>query len=102
MLVGSLKLGQYRGVVCFQDLDVVFVSITWEERNAGDVRQEEEMGPLYCGMIVQSHLCGGVRNKHQLQSFFFFFCARLKVAEGKFNEQRGNNIHHAASHLTTE
>lgn len=57
MLVNSLKLSQYCRVVCFQDLNVMFVSIAREERNTRDVWQEEEVRPLYCRVIIRSHLC---------------------------------------------
>lgn len=67
LLVNSLKLSQYCRVVCFQDFNVMFVSITREERNAWDVWQEEEMRLLDCRMITQPHLCEDEK-KHQVIS----------------------------------
>lgn len=82
----------------------MFVSVTWEERNAGDVWQEEEMGLLYCRMIIQSHLCGGnvggKKSSGDVQQRFFG--PRFKVS--LFDEQTvnsanpvENNIHRTTS-----
>ena len=60
-LVDRLELSQDQGVLGFQELDVMAVGIAGEERDAGDVRQEEQVRPLDGGVVAQSHLRDGPR-----------------------------------------
>lgn len=55
-LVNSLEFSQDYRVVGFQDLNVMPMSITWEERNTWDIWQEKEMRLLYSRVIIQSDL----------------------------------------------
>lgn len=97
MLVSGLKLSQYCGVACFQDLNIVSVSVPWEERDTGNVWQEEEMGLLYCRMIIQSHLCGGNEGGEKsgdVQQRFW------KFKDSLFEEHTGN-LANLVIHRTT-
>lgn len=55
-LVNSFEFSQDYSVVGFQDLNVMSMSITGEERNTWDIWQEEEMRLLNSRVIIQSDL----------------------------------------------